>query len=40
MNNNLITLGPRLWNDLSIDIRKSNSLSLFCKNLKIIIYNT
>ena len=40
MNNTLITCGPRLWNDLSIDIRKSNSLSLFCKNLKIILYNT
>ena len=40
MNNTLITFGPKLWNDLSIDIRKSNSLSLFCKNLKIILYNT
>ena len=40
MNNTLITFGSRLWNDLSIDIRKSNSLSLFCKNLKIILYNT
>ena len=40
MNSNLITFGPRLWNDLSIDIRKSNSLSLFCTNLKIILYNT
>ena len=40
MNNTLITLRPILWNDLSIDIRKSNSLSLFCKNLKIILYNT
>ena len=32
----LITFGSRLWNDLSIDIRNSNYLSLFCKNLKII----
>ena len=40
MNNTLITFGQILWNDLSIDIRKSNSLSLFCKNLKIILYNT
>ena len=40
MNNTLITFGPRLWNDLSIDIRKTNYLSLFCKNLKIILYNT
>ena len=40
MNNTLITFGPRLCNDLSIDIRKLNSLSLFCKNLKIILYNT
>ena len=40
MNNTLITFGPRLWNDLSIDIRKSNSLSLFCTNLNIILYNT
>ena len=40
MNNTLITFGPRLWNDLSIDIRKSNSLSLFYTNLKIILYNT
>ena len=34
MNNTLITFGPSLWNDLSIDIRKSNYLSLFCKILK------
>ena len=40
MNTTLITFGPRLWYDLSIDIRKSNSLSFLCKNLKIIIYNT
>ena len=40
MNNTLITFESRLWNDLSIDIRKSSSLSLFCNNLKIILYNT
>ena len=40
MNNTVLTLGPTFWNDLSIYIRKSHVLSLFCKHLKIIIYNT